>query len=110
MEGFKWKIGKWLCEIQDTPKGPLCTCSIQVSTSTIKEWNEFSKKIGKAFKEHHDLTDVENEITGKTIVLAMEYKDRVSTDTMFADAKQRIEKFEHFASEYGIEFEELNNK
>lgn len=110
MEEFKWKIGKWLCEVEDTTRGPLCTCWIRVSSTTVKEWDKFSKKIGKAFKSHHTITKTEPELKGRVIALTMAYKDIVPTTIMFAEAKQHIEQFEQLAAEHGVKFEELNNK
>jgi len=115
MQPFRWEIGKWLCEIQDTPQGPLCTFSVKISASTITEWNKFSqqlKKIREIVKKagippnstpHYNITAMNKMI----IVIATGWKKTVPTNVIFEKAKKMINGFQELACKWGVKLEKI---
>lgn len=100
MKPFVWKIGKWRCELEDTPRGPLCSCGTRVSPDTIENWIIFYDKAEGNLNS-------KMKGTNPVMVIAMPWRKDVPTNVIFAEAERRVAELESLAHEYGVDFEEL---
>lgn len=123
MQPFQWEIGNWLCEVEDTPHGPLCTCRVAISADTITEWNTFSKqyrRIQEIVKKagvfpnpipYYNLRTIQKDKEPPLkIVIAIAWKNTVPTDVMFSEAETMISDFEELTDKWGVKFEKIKNK